>query len=711
MKKHYYLRAICVLAGLLLVIFYFVNHYEQNHTADREVWETVPLINQQARDSGCSGGEGGQWPHALAVSKSDSSLLFYGTNTGGIYRSENGGDHWSLSSRGVLARGSNAFAIDPCNDQFVLAAGISDGPGIGQGIYLSSDRGSTWEVVLELPVSGNKVYIDGLEYDESSFDKNENRCKRAYYSAVYDLGTDIFMTEDQKGLYRSEDGGRCWELVNSELTDAQIMVSPYDGAIYAARYDGLYVSTNCGEDFEAVYSADISGFDISWENNCVYLCTDEGLLEADIVELDFRFIFSSTLPSEGRLSGVAVSPVDPKRLLVQIIEKDDQFRTIYNIYCSENSGKSWKLWEYDKSKDFFPYLSFPKVFAWSYEDENRVWSFGGEHVTASRDGGYSWSWNSDGICGVLCGGKFHFNIFHPEILFFGAQDFNGALTTDGGKTWEYMDVSGNGGWGHVYGGYAASKNVFWGGLADSWSGACEVVISFDGGESFVKTGNHVSPKISNAELSSYQSYNNPQVYFCGNYRSSDGGKSWAEMESCIQVYIHNPSGGHELYGCEEGKGYVLVSYDEGTTWRRVNQEEIPLTNRNCLSEVQIDGERNVLYVAANGFELYKIDIHTGKTENITETLPKDEIGNTRVSGICIDAKRDLLYVAGYASDYNRKNSLLCSEDGGKTWKNAALTGEGNGQIVESAMSLALNSVTGELWASTACHGFVKLVKK
>lgn len=713
LKTNRYKRAAALSLFLLLIFaacliaIYNLTQKGQEETA---VWTAVPLVSEKNRISGSKGGEGGQWPHAIEVSKSDPSLILYGTNTGGIYRSEDGGENWQLSSRGLTSRGCNAFAIDPLNDQYILCAGINDDFGDkGSGIYLSSDRGNTWDEVLKLPIAGNKVYTDGLEYDESSFEEKENRCMRAYYSVVYENGNRLLLDESQKGLYRTEDGGVSWELINGQISDAKLKVDPENGWVYAVRNDGLYVSKDHGENFECTYSGEIAGFDISWKDKCIYLCSDAHLLRGDIEKMDFHFVLSSTYPTHAYTTGIAVSPVNPDNLLIQTIEEDLENGMQYNIYYSNDKGKNWGVWKYNEEYDFFPYLSFSKIFAWSYKDENQVWSFGGEHVIASKNGGADWTWSSQGICGVLCGGKFHFNIFDPDIIFLGMQDLNGALTIDGGKTWKYIDVSGNGGWGHVYGGYAADEQTFWGCLSQDWSSPGTIVITFDAGKSFVNTGKVLAEEIANADVSSYQSYNDPNIFFAGNYRSTDGGRTWKEMEDCLQVYSHNPMGEHELYGCEKGeKGYVLVSYDEGEKWSRVNKKEIPLIQRSCISDVKIDEKNMLLYVAVNGCELYQIDIETGETVNLTKNLLEDQMGNIRVSSIAVDPKNDRIYIAGAASDYNRTNSLLYSTDGGKTWKNDLLSEKYNGQIIEGAMCLDIHSSSQELWIATACHGLAKL---
>lgn len=670
-------------------------------------WEIVPMVSEEIREAGFTGGEGGQWPHALEVGKADSSLLFYGTNAGGIHRSDDGGMTWKTAMKGYLASGCNSFAIDPVNDRYVLAAGMGDSIEAGQGIYLSVDRGRTWELKEELLIGGNKAYADGLEYDESSYSEADGRCMTAYYSTPYETGKETGLSEEEKGLYRSMDGGGNWTLVNEELADAELFADPKGGGLYGARPDGIFVSTDGGESFESVYEGKVAGFDIDWRNGIMYLSDGKELLRADLEGAEFQKIKSKSFPEAESVAGVAVSPVNGSNLLIQAGEKDERFGIIHQIYASHDGGDSWECWEYDETGDFFPYNSFQKIFAWSYEDENSVWSIGGEHVVYSGDKGLHWENRAQGICGVLCGGKFQFNIFDPSLIFMGFQDLNSALSVDGGHTWEYKDMSGKGFYGHVYGGYAASEKVFWGCLADSWEGKRRITITFDGGETYVDTGHSVSGKI--AEVSSYQSYNDPEVFFAGNYRSPDGGKTWEKMDGCFQVYTHNPTGEHELYGCEKEMGYVVVSYDDGETWSRVNQEEIELTKRYCLSEVQVDAGNRLLYVAANGKELYTVSLKDGTVEDITERLPEDALGRRRVNGIAISPESGEVFVAGASGDYSRDYTVVCSEDGGRSWFDATPYGTRfGGDEVISAVCLRIHPGTGDLWCSTDCHGILKL---
>ena len=56
------------------------------------------------------------------------------------------------------------------------------------------------------------------------------------------------------------------------------------------------------------------------------------------------------------------------------------------------------------------------------------------------------------------GGGFNFNPHKPELLYIGSQDYNGALTRDAGKTWEFVNLS-RFRFGYVYGSYAADDDL------------------------------------------------------------------------------------------------------------------------------------------------------------------------------------------------------------------------------------------------------------
>ena len=123
----------------------------------------------------------------------------------GVYRSQDGGKAWSLILKGDSLTGPSDLAMDPTNPRILYAAmwdaqrtpwyARSGGP--GSGIWKSRDGGDTWtRLVKGLPALMGKV---GVAVSAS----NPQR--------VWAI-----IEAENGGLYRSDDAGESWQLVNSD---------------------------------------------------------------------------------------------------------------------------------------------------------------------------------------------------------------------------------------------------------------------------------------------------------------------------------------------------------------------------------------------------------------------------------------------------------------------------------------------------------------
>ena len=106
----------------------------------------------------------------------------------------------------------------------------------------------------------------------------------------------------------------------------------------------------------------------------------------------------------------------------------------------------------------------------------------------SDDGGSRWVWSNHGYNGVMVGHSFTFNPRQPNLVLFPSQDYDAAVTLDGGDTWRRLEFSGQGWGGFTYGGYALSPDILFVVNRDSWTGPTELRLTRDGGETYVKTG-------------------------------------------------------------------------------------------------------------------------------------------------------------------------------------------------------------------------------
>jgi hypothetical protein len=705
----------------LLIIQQIECPYDKYNVTGVTEWQSVPIVssNLLEKDEVTTGGEGCQWPIGMAISK-DGNLMLYGTNVGGIYRSEDGGKNFSQANAGFGARGAGVFAIDPKNSSYVIAIGINSGAYDTNGIYLSEDSGNTWSFKKSMLIIGNKEVRDAVAYDESSYDATQNRCMIAYWSTAYELESNN-LNASNKGLYKTEDGGYTWNLVNSDLSDGTIKINSTTGELYISKADGIYYSNDKGASFTKIVNDSIRGFDGVNSNNGFYMyyCNTTGLYKSENGQ-DFEIITSTSFPTKGPYH-VRVSPLDTNKILVMNYAGAYQNQPYY----SEDGGITWKKSTMNNSLSIMPYNNRGGIPLWSTVDSNKVWVFiQGDFISSSTDGGKTFKWDSNGITGILAGGQVHYNVYNSDIIYFASQDYNGCVSVDGGTTWKYINMSGYSWGGYCYGGYAVDENTYFVGVADSWKGQRKLKITFDGGKTVIDTGLYFTEEnLSKGNESSYQSPTNPDVLFACDLRSEDGGHTWEKMSGCISVYTHNPKGQKELYGIDETGKYVVVSYDDGKTWKKVNNEVFKEGNSILsVTDVACDWLNNSVYVACGSSYLYRVSLETGETEyvinkNIAKynVAPLNMKGKNLISKVEVDPNDPrIIYCGGSANTYINDCSLYRSVDGGKSFQ--VVTTNTTNSIVKNGVqsgfetvSIEVNPKTGELLFAGNCFGFSKLL--
>ena len=113
-------------------------------------------------------------------------------------------------------------------------------------------------------------------------------------------------------------------------------------------------------------------------------------------------------------------------------------------YVSSDAGETWQRIRLDFRGETIKTQGRENYATWSPTDRNVAWSIGGDFVVKSTDGGHTFRWSNAGYNGVMAGGAFNFNPHDPALVFVGFQDYDGAFTTDGGRTWTAPNVSGPG---------------------------------------------------------------------------------------------------------------------------------------------------------------------------------------------------------------------------------------------------------------------------
>lgn len=650
-------------------------------------WEAVPLVTQAQRNSGNTGGEGCQVCLALAIDSTGNFLLM-GTDVGGIYRSLNGGTNWEPCNVGYKPRGGAGAAIDPHNSNRCLMAGADSGSRAWHGLYLSTNQGASWQSVLALNYQGHRDYRDQIAYDPGSLAGGMSTV--VYYSGL------------SGGLYKSVNGGLNWSLLHASFTNYTVKVHPTLGYVYLAGSRGFYRSTNGGGTFtqmtNGLGSGSVLGLDvIATAPDHVYVNKADGVYVSTNAGLTFVKRPGTGLDT-GKTPGLCrlkVSPVNPNHMVINV-----DTGVWYNQphYWSTNGGTNWQSVSFDHSQSFMPYNGRPHVYVWHPTQAQVCYSFGGDWLTKSTDAGKTFRWNNQGYNGVALSGIFNFNTTNADLLLVTSQDYNSALTTDGGYTWKYLNVSGAGWGGFNYGGYAFSASRLVAGNATGWGDPRTLRISTNGGSTWIaltNTGNFTDTACGDPK--------NPAIGFWHNWRTTDAGATWTQLNGCDGVFTYNPTGSRELYGVAGGKT-VVKSLDSGVTWTAVTT-----LSSGTIKDLAYDQARNRLYIVDGpGRKLYRWE--GGVLTDITSTLPADNHGAKGANTVAVDpVNPDVVYVGKHADVYCSSVSVVRSVNAGTNWtvltKQAAGPGLDGGR---EANCIRVHPVTRYAYVAGGCYGLWKI---
>ncbi|MEN9867774.1 MAG: hypothetical protein RL748_3364 [Pseudomonadota bacterium] len=373
--------------------------------------------------------------NAIVPHPQDDNTVYFGSAAGGVWKTTDGGVNWVpiFDQVGTMPIGSIALAPQDANQVWV-GTGDKNGGGcagyFGQGVFMSSDAGQTWQAkngsgagamplsivngVAIAPLNGQVVLAGGL-----------GAC-------------DATGTLSAGAMYRTADGGASWSKVLSGKVEDIVFV-PGSNTVYATSAGvGLFKSTDGG---------------VTWANSSTGMTVGSGRMRMALSPSNPQVIYVlmgtalyrsnngggtwssvNTAACEGQCTynqAIAVHPTDPDKLLVGSIR----------FALSTNGGA--KLTTLTKSWGTTQQVhQDTHVLVWSKNNPGRFW--------VGSDGGI---WRSDDSGSNFVNMNSNLNVtqfydiavdFSSENRMFGGAQDNSSLGRTTSKVWGLTYASGDG---------------------------------------------------------------------------------------------------------------------------------------------------------------------------------------------------------------------------------------------------------------------------
>lgn len=246
---------------------------------------------------------------AVAGVPSQPFVYYYGATGGGVWKTTDGGINWeSVSDGSVFGTGSVGAIAVADSDPNTIYVGMGESPirgnvSHGDGVYKSSDAGKTWKRV-------------GLE-DTRQIPRIRVHPKNPDLVYVAALGH-VWGPNEQRGLFRSKDGGKSWEKILNRGNKAGAIDLILDPSNPNIIYAGFW------EVYRKPWTLESGG-----PGSGIFKSTDGGDTWTELTR-------NPGLPKGlvGKV-GITVSPANPERVWA-IVEAEDG-----GVFRSDNGGTTW----------------------------------------------------------------------------------------------------------------------------------------------------------------------------------------------------------------------------------------------------------------------------------------------------------------------------------------------------------------------------------
>ncbi|HEX6077467.1 MAG TPA: exo-alpha-sialidase [Micromonosporaceae bacterium] len=188
-------------------------------------------------------GGGGQAIHTVLPHPTDPRRIVVAMSTGGVYRTEDGGETWQPSNIGIAAHFMPDNQYPEYGQCVHKVAWHPDAPDLffaqnHHGVYRSEDGGRNWQSIA-----------DGLPTDFGFAMVAHPRRPGVIYTFPIEADARRFPPDLRARVYRSEDAGRTWTGFDKGLPTAPFYSAVMRDAMCCDNADpaGVYFGTRSGE--------------------------------------------------------------------------------------------------------------------------------------------------------------------------------------------------------------------------------------------------------------------------------------------------------------------------------------------------------------------------------------------------------------------------------------------------------------------------------
>ncbi len=617
--------------------------------------------------------------NCVAFHPTDNNTFWIGSPSGGLWKTTDGGNTWTVLTDNNTVLGVSDIAIPSDYDTsktIYIATGDKDGGSIWSlggggnadnssvGVLKSTDDGLTWQST-------------GLSYTIS-------KKKLIGRLLIHPTDNNILFAATTDGIEKSSDGGNTWTNVYS-FTPQYSSDMVIDMEFKPGSSTEIYASTKeYGKNPKILKSVDSGN---TWAIINEFVATDYRV-EIATTANDANYLYAVVSNQSSGLGGIYKS-TDGGTTFVQLVNGSDPNKS-YLYYYSDGSGENKGQGGYDLS------------IAASPTDKDLV-LIGGINTWKTTDGGTTWNicnmWTSDKSYNLSGAPEIHADkhtlSFRADGTIFEGNDGGIYKSTNKGVAW--TDLSNNLVISQIYrlGVSQTDSGMVLNGLQDNGCklyglGGWYDVTGGDGMECIIDYTN---------KNIQYASYTNGEIY-----RTK---KLWSDQGATISDNIADTNGGAWVtpYIIDKtdpstlyvGYADVWKTTDRGNTFTKIST----MNTVNDIRSLAVAPSDSNVILAADFSHIWKTTDSGTTWNDITGTLP---VTSDKITYLCIKQNDpSTFWVAMGGFDSNR---IFESIDGGTTWTNIS---DGLPSIpVMCVVQNKLNTGENEIYAGTDVGVYLKL---